>query len=95
MTPEQIEDVIERTASRTATRIREEVQEDFRAMLTGLGFNMDPDKMHEEQQMVAFARTMYTGTRRGVFAFWTGIIGAASTVFVGTIVWFFTGRPHP
>lgn len=95
MNPEQIEELIERTAMRTAAKIREDVKDEFRGILTGLGFNMDPDKMHEEQQMIAFARTMYTGTRRGVFALWTGVIGAAATVFVGWLVWFFSGKPHP
>jgi hypothetical protein len=68
MTPEQIEDVIERTAMRTAAKIREEERDKFRGMLTALGFNMNADKAHEELQMIAFARTMYTGMRRGVFA---------------------------
>lgn len=88
MTPDQIEEVIERTASETARR----VDEKMRTILSGLGFNMDPDKMHEEQQMVAFLRTMHQGTRRGVLALFTGIITALATVIVGGMVYLF--RPH-
>lgn len=87
MTPDQIEDVIERTATRTAEKIRDEV----RGMFTALGFNMDPDKAHEEQQMVAFSRSMYQGTKYGIRA----IIMALATAAVGWVVWFFTGRQHP
>jgi len=83
MTPEQLEQIIERTATRTAVKVRD----DFKGMLTGLGFNMDPDKAHEEQQMIAFARMMHQGTRYGLRA----IVTAA----VGWIVWMFTGKPHP
>jgi hypothetical protein len=87
MTPEQIEEVIERTAVRTADRLEEK----FRGMLSALGFNMDPDKLYEEQQMIAFARTMHQGTRTGLRA----IVGAFCTAAVGGLVWLFTNRPHP
>ena len=87
MTPDQIEELVEQTATRTAEKIRGEL----RGMLTALGFNMDPDKAHEEQQMVAFARAMHQGTRYGIRA----MIMAVATAAVGWMVWFFTGRTHP
>jgi hypothetical protein len=87
MTPDQVEDVIERTSQRTAEKIRDEV----RGMFTALGFNMDPDKAHEEQQMVAFSRRMYQGTGLLVKA----VVGAAGTAAMGWIVYAFTWRPHP
>lgn len=83
MTPDQIEDVIERTATRTAEKLREE----FSSMLSGLGFNMDPDKRHEEQQMIAFARNMHRGTwvafRAGAIALITALIGWMVYPFIG------------
>lgn len=88
MTPEQIEDVIERTAVRTAEKLREE----FRALLGGLGFNMDPNEAHEEQQMVALLRSMHQGTRTAKKA----IITAGFTALVGWMVYLFQGwKPHP
>ena len=87
MTPEQIEDLVERTAARTAQKVRGEL----RGMLTALGFNMDPDKTHEEQQMVAFMRSMHQGSRLGARAAFTALITAA----IGWAVWFFTGKAHP
>ena len=84
MTPEQIEDVIERTAQRTAEKLRDEV----RGMFTALGFNMDPDKVHEEQQMVAFVRTMHRGTQYGIRTIFAAILTAA----VGWVIWLFTGK---
>jgi hypothetical protein len=87
MTPAQIEEVIERTAERTAEKLREEM----RGMFTALGFNMDPDKLHEEQQMVAFARTMHQGTRIGMKA----AITAVATAAIGWIVWLLTNWKHP
>jgi hypothetical protein len=86
MTPDQIEDILERAAA----KFRDGIREDFRVMMSGLGFNMDPDKAHEEQQMVAFMRTMHQGSRLGVRAAFTAIITAA----IGWGVWFFTGRGH-
>ena len=86
MTPDQIEDLVERTAQRTAEKIRDEV----RGMFTSLGFNMDPDKAHEEQQMVAFSRRMYQGT--GVLL--KAGLTAAATAAMGWVVYFFTNRPH-
>jgi hypothetical protein len=86
MTPDQIEEVIERTANRTAQKLHQE----FHDMLAALGFNMDPDKLHEEQQMIAFVRTMHQGTRTGMRA----IIAAMGTAFVGWAVWLFTTKPH-
>ena len=82
MTPDQIEDVIERTAQRTAEKLREEVK----GMFTALGFNMDPDHLHEEQQMVAFARTMHQGTRIGMKA----AVTAVATAMIGWVVWVVT-----
>jgi hypothetical protein len=87
MTPDQIEDVIERTATRTAEKIKDEV----RGMFTALGFNMAPDRAHEEQQMIAFARGLYQGKKVGIKA----TIAAIATALVGWGMWFFTGRPHP
>lgn len=86
MTPDQVEDIIERTAIRTAEKIKEEV----RGMFTALGFNMDPDKAHEEQQMVAFNRRMYQGTGLLVKA----AVTAMGTAFIGWLVYLFTNRPH-
>jgi len=86
MTPEQVEDIIERTAQRTAEKIRDEV----RGMFTALGFNMDPDKAHEEQQMVAFSRRMYQGT--GLL--FKAAVTAMGTAVMGWVVYFFTNRPH-
>ena len=88
MTPEQIEDLIERAAARTAEKFKDEVRNIF----SGLGFNMDPDKAHEEQQMIAFARGMYQGKKIGLRAAATAVITAG----VGWGVWVFTGKPpHP
>lgn len=86
MTPDQVEDIIERTAQRTAEKLRDEV----RGMFTALGFNMDPDKAHEEQQMVAFTRRMYQGT--GML--FKAIMTATATAAAGWVVYFFTSKPH-
>jgi len=86
MTPEQLEEIIERTASRTAEKLRDE----FRGMLSALGFNMDPDAAHEEQQMIAFTRGLYQGKRLGIRTLITSGVAA----LFGWAVWFFTGKPH-
>ena len=87
MTPEQVEGIIKRTVEQASEKFREDV----RGMFTSLGFNMDPDKAHEEQQMIAFVRGMYQGKKVGTRALITGILTAA----IGWAVWFFTGKPHP
>lgn len=84
MNDHDIEELIERTAQRTASKVRDEM----RLLLSMLGFNMDPDSIHEEQQVIAFARTMQQGTKFGFRA----IIGAMLTAAVGWAVWFFTGH---
>jgi len=84
MTSDQLEEIIERTAQRTAEKLREEM----RSMFTALGFNMDPDKIHEEQQMVAFVRTMHKGTQYGIRTIFAAVLTAA----VGWVIWLFTGK---
>jgi hypothetical protein len=85
MTPEQIEDLIERTALRTAGKIREDV----RGMFTALGFDMDPDHMHEEQQMVGFLRRMHQGTQTGKKAGVTAFVTTLVTALVGWVIYYF------
>jgi hypothetical protein len=88
MTPDDIEQMIERAADRTAEKIREEI----RGVLTSLGFDMD--NLHEEQQVIAFARKMYDGTKGSLKAIRNGALVSITTALVGWAVWFFTGRPH-
>ena len=87
MTPAQLEESIERTATRTA----EKMEERFNNVLSSLGFNMDPDHRHDEQQFIAFARNMHKGT----WAAFKGIVLAVLTALGGWIVYqFIGGRPH-
>ena len=83
MTEREIEDLLERFAKK--------VHEDQTHMFAMYGFNTDPSAIHEEQQMVAFMRSMYTGSNFGKRA----MIGAMITALVGWAVWLFTGHRPP
>ena len=85
MTPDQLEEIIERTATRTADKVREEVK----TMFIALGFNMD--ELHEEQQMVAFSRRMYQGTQAGKGWAFKAVISALITAGFGWLVYYFSG----
>ena len=62
------------------------------AIMTALGFDLD--KMHEEQQVWAFVRTMHQGTQRGVRALFTGTLTAFATVVVRWLWWMYGPRPR-
>ena len=53
--------------------------------LTSLGVNVD--RLHEEQQVWAFARSMHQGTRRGALALFTGFLTALSGL-IATALWY-------
>lgn len=91
ITKQEIEDLIDRTAEATADKTAKKVREEVSSIFIMLGFNMDPKSMHEEQQVIAFARSMQQGTKYGIRA----IIGAIFTALVGWLVWFFTGHRSP
>jgi hypothetical protein len=78
MTPEQFTAIAENVADKAA-RVA------VRETLTSLGVNVD--KLHEEQQVWAFARTMQQGTRRGTLALFTGFLSALATLVAGS-VWY-------
>lgn len=86
MTPDQVREIAENVAEKAADKA-------VRATLTALGFDMD--NLHEEQQVWAFVRTMHAGTRRGILALFTGIIGALATAVVGWLWLMFFGNRHP
>jgi hypothetical protein len=59
-------------------------------VLTALG--IDPTKLHEEQRVWAFARTMQQGANKGVFALFTGFLTALSTLIAGAIWYVFFNK---
>jgi hypothetical protein len=85
ITPEQVREIAENAADKAAEKA-------VRAMLTALGVN--PDKLHEEQQVWAFARTMQQGTKRGARALFTGFLTALATLIAGWL-WLAFGNRHP
>jgi hypothetical protein len=86
MTPEQVRDIAENAADKAAEKA-------VRATLIALGVN--PDKLHEEQQVWAFARTMQQGTKRGALALFTGFLTALATAIAGSVWLLFFNKPHP
>jgi hypothetical protein len=85
MTPEQVREIAENAASAAATKAVHDT-------LTALGFDMN--NLHREQQVWAFMRTFHDGTRHGIRAMFTSIIGALATAFVRWL-WFAFGNRHP
>lgn len=90
MTPEEVSEIAENVAKVVAAEAAEKA---VRATLTALG--VDVNKLHEEQQVWAFARTMQQGTHRGVRFMITSTIGAVVTLFVGWLWLFFFNKPPP
>lgn len=86
LTAEQVRAIAEQAAEKAA-------KEAVRETLTALGVNMD--KLHEEQQVWAFARTMHQGTRRGAFALYTGFLSALATLIAGAIWYVFSSHHSP
>ena len=80
MTPEQVREIAESAADKAAEKT-------IRGVLTALG--IDPDKLHQEQRVWAFARTMQQGTHRGALALFTGFLTALSTLIAGAIWYVF------
>jgi len=76
LTPDQIREIAEVAAERVAEKAADKA---VRATLSALGVNLN--KMHEEQQVWAFARNMQQGSRLGARA----IITALATSFAGWI----------
>lgn len=63
--------------------------------MTLLTLGIDADKLHEEQKVWAFARTMQQGTQRGVYAMITGFFTTVSAAIAGGIWLVFFNKPHP
>lgn len=82
MTPHEVERIAK-------TAAHEAVKE----ILEALG--LDVTEPLEVQQDQAFLRTMRVGTRKGIFAVWTTLIGVIVTALAGA-VWLALNRPpHP
>ena len=88
MTPEQILDIANSAAEHAAEKAADKA---VRSLLVALGIN--PDKLHEEQQVWAFARTMQQGTHRGTLALFTGFLTGLSTLIAGA-VWYLFFNKH-
>jgi len=83
MSPDQVREIAENAADKAAEKA-------VNNMLRALG--IDVDKIHEEQQVWAFARTMQQGTRRGALALFTGFLSTLATLIAGAIWYFFSNR---
>jgi hypothetical protein len=94
MTPEQVREIASNAAESAAEKVAEKAAEKaVRATLIALG--IDVDKLHEEQRVWAFARTMQQGTQRGVFALITGFATTAAATIAGSAWYVFFNKPHP
>ncbi len=95
MTAELIREIASNAAEKAAEQVAEKVAEKaVRATLTALG--IDIDKLHEEQKVWAFARTMQQGTQRGFLAIFTGFLTSTAALIAGSVWYvFFNKPPHP
>lgn len=99
LTQEQVRVIAEKAAEVAAEKVAETAAEKaaekaadraIRATLTALGIN--PDKLHEEQQVWAFARTAQQGTARTVRAAMTGFFSTLATLIAGAIWYLFFNK---
>jgi hypothetical protein len=74
MSPDQVREIAENAADKAAEKA-------VNNMLRALGIDMD--KIHEEQQVWAFARTMQQGACRGALALFTGFLSTLATLIAG------------
>ena len=99
LTTEQVREIAREAAEAAAEKVAENTAEKaaekaakkaIRAVLTALGIN--PDKLHEEQRVWAFARTAQQGTQKGVIALFTGFLSTVATLIAGAIWYFFFNK---